>query len=209
MNQETINNINKFLENNQLTTSTAVQNFKTEISQYLEEAKEKHQAILDLYGLAAGDSVAGGYLQNANDEKKQANFWRWATITFIIATVIWTAISYFTLGKSDGGFWWSQLIKGFSITAVLLFGAGYSSKQSSIHRHNEKQTRRFALEVKAIDPFIASLNEENQSQLKHKLSEKLFGQNNNDDSDNEGRNISENSLKTLSKLVIDILKANK
>ena len=47
----------------------------------------------------------------------------------------------------------------FSLTAVLLYGAAYSAQQSTKHRNNEKRARWFALEIKAIDPFISSLPE--------------------------------------------------
>jgi hypothetical protein len=36
-------------------------------------------------------------------------------------------------------------------------------------------TKRFALEVNAIDPFISSLDENTQNDLKRQFSEKLFG----------------------------------
>jgi hypothetical protein len=50
----------------------------------------------------------------------------------------------------------------FSLTAVLLYGAAYSAQQSTKHRNNEKRARWFALEIKAIDPFISSLPESDQ-----------------------------------------------
>ena len=59
---------------------------------------------------------------------------------------------------------------------MLLAAAGYFSLQSKLHRDSEQQMRWFALEVKAIDPFLSSLDDLDQKELKKKLSEKLFGQ---------------------------------
>ena len=42
--------------------------------------------------------------------------------------------------------------------------------------------RWFALEVKAIDPFLASLGEEDHKKLKVQICERIFGQSNNSDS---------------------------
>jgi len=70
---------------------------------------------------------------------------------------------------------WLRLIATLSLTGVFLFGAAYSSQQSNRHRTNERKARRFALEMKAFDPFINSLSTEVQNDLKQKLSEKLFG----------------------------------
>ena len=99
-----------------------------------------------------------------------------------------------------------QMIKAFSVTAVLLFGAAYSAKQSNIHRDNEKRTRWFALEVNAIDPFIASLNEDDKKALKNKLSDKLFGQQV-ISNDKNGKIIDEHAFGILIKGITDILKA--
>ena len=61
------------------------------------------------------------------------------------------------------------------------FGAIYASKQSQAHRQSERRTRSFALEVKAIDPFIKSLGIDDQKELKKELSQRLFGQKIEDD----------------------------
>ncbi|MBL1437951.1 MAG: hypothetical protein COB08_017350 [Rhodobacteraceae bacterium] len=67
-------------------------------------------------------------------------------------------------------------IKAASLAAILISIAAYAARQSSLHRNNEFQTRRFALEVTAISPFIASLEAEQQAKLKTALVERLFGQ---------------------------------
>jgi hypothetical protein len=178
------------------------------VSRYLSSATEKHQAILELYEIVAGDSVAAGYFKNAEDEKSQANFWRWVSIIFIAFTAIWTALTYLLsiLFPTEGGILWAQILKTFSVTAVLLFGAVYSAKQSNIHRQNEKRTRWFALEVKAIDPFISSLDDNERKSLKKILSKRLFAQNNHSQQDTDHKVIDEHAFSILIKGIVDILK---
>jgi hypothetical protein len=48
----------------------------------------KHERILELYELTAGDSVGSAYLKNANDEQTEANTWRDKSIYFIVGTAI-------------------------------------------------------------------------------------------------------------------------
>ncbi len=182
--------------------------FDEVISEYISTAEDKHKAILNLYELVAGDSVAGGYKKNADDEKSAADFWRWVTIIFILLTAGWTGYSYI-IGSSiapDGSLVIGQIVKGFAVTAVLLFGAVYSSQQSNTHRQNEKRTRWFALEVNAIDPFIASLNEEDRKALKNKLSERLFGQHDLGN-EKETKVIDEHAFSILVKGITDIIRA--
>lgn len=176
------------------------------LTEIIQDAKFKHQSILDLYELTAGDSVAAGYLKNADDEFKQANTWRHVTIGFIVATVIWLLIANFfdSAVNTDGNIVWSKLVTIISLTGVLLFGAAYSSQQSNRHRSNEKKTRWFALQVKAVDPFISSLTSDQQQTLKKALSEKLFG-GINEAGDKDGTVIDEHAWSVVVKSITDIL----
>jgi len=184
--------------------------FSKLIDELIGDAQAKHSKILELHEIVAGDSVAAGYLQNAQEEKGQANFWRWASIIFIALTAVWTVFAYVKVPSADfsGIGYWGQALKAFSVAGVLLFGAIYSSKQSNIHRESEQRTRWLALEVKAIDPFISSLSSEDQKELKKTLSEKLFGQSRNSESaiDNS---INEHLIETIIKRVTDANKASK
>lgn len=184
--------------------------FASKIAKQIEDATEKHERILELYGLVAGDSVAASYIENADKEGGQADFWRWASIIFIIATATWLGLAYkLNADAGVGGMInWPKLLTTISLTGVFLYGAAYSAQQSTRHRNNEKSTRRFALEVKAIDPFISSLNETDQSELKKNLSEKLFGHAT-DPGAPDGKIVDEHVLGTVLKSVADIIEKAK
>lgn len=206
---------------------------KTELDRVIEDSKSKHQSILDLYELTAGDSVGAAYIQSADDEKGQANRWRNVSVGFIGVTVIWLVFSFFynsgTLSSVEtapnlltaqeeneenqsktvvsetarmeltpsqkNGFPWHTMFIAFSISGVLLWGAAYSAQQSTRHRNNEKRARWFALEVKAFDPFINSLELSQQQELKKQLAERIFGQNSTNDEDSKV--VDEHALKVV------------
>ena len=154
------------------------EDFSANISNVLLDATEKRDVIRNLYDLVADESVSGGYLSSAKEEELQATRWRRISIGFMIATAAWIAATFFfdfSYG-AEGVFSWMKTIKAASLAGVLLSVAAYSARQSGLHRNNEIQTRRFALEVTAITPFIASLEPEQQSTLKTALVERLFGQ---------------------------------
>ena len=200
--------VKELIKNSDAKLSSGQQEFDDKISSFIQNAENKHAAILELYELVAGDSVASGYLQSAENDKKQANFWRWAAILFIVSTAVWTGYSYITdTGIGAGGeILWGKILKAFSVTGVLLFGAAYSAKQSNFHRQNETQARWFALEVKAIDPFISSLSEEDQKALKNKLSDRLFAQQHKT-VEKDGSIMDEHAFGTIVKGITDILRA--
>ncbi|TDB04423.1 hypothetical protein [Halomonas marinisediminis] len=193
---------------------------KDELDKIIVDSKLKHQSILDLYELTAGDSVGAAYIKSADDERGQANLWRGVSVGFIVITVVWLVFSFFynaekwnildsntdvVASRNDNtsresseellnvpdaetqnnDFPWHIMLIAFSISGVLLWGAAYSAQQSTKHRNNEKRARWFALEVKAFDPFISSLEPQQQQELKRQLAERIFGQNSTADEDSK------------------------
>jgi hypothetical protein len=184
--------------------------FEAKIKEIIDDGNEKHQAILELYELTAGDSVGAGYIKNADDEMKQANIWRRISIGFISLTILWLSFVYFCnagvfefckIGIED---FWAKIITAFSLTGVMLYGAAYSSQQSTKHRNNEKRARWFALEIKAFDPFVSSLKEEQRHELKKQLSERLFGQNEHNNL-KDSKVIDEHAYKTVVDGIVNVI----
>lgn len=193
---------------------------KDELDKIILDSKSKHQSILELYELTAGDSVGAAYIKSADDERAQANLWRGVSVGFIVITVVWLVFSFFynaekwnilvfdpanivsqedntsqesneellhlTDAETQNNYFpWHILLIAFSISGVLLWGAAYSAQQSTKHRNNEKRARWFALEVKAFDPFISSLEPQQRQELKRQLAERIFGQNSTTEEDSK------------------------
>lgn len=153
--------------------------FRNEIDAKLEDVKSKHLDILEIHGLVGTDGVAGGYQKGAEDEHKAANVWRWVAMGSFAAAGVWLLLKY-SLGfeaNAEGPTNWPELLATASLTLVFLGMGGYAARQSGIHRETEQHMRWFALEVKAIDPFLSSLPEDKRDELKNQLTQKLFGQN--------------------------------
>lgn len=201
-----------------------------------EAAEKKHQEIIELFQLASGDSISGGYASSANQERFQTNLWRVLAVGFIFLTALWIFSAYNsavernipmqqqeaiadeeekTQQQSESqnyttaspNFDWSAFLLSVSLTGVLLYGAAFSGLQSNRHRENEKQMRWFALQIKALDPYINSLKEDDQKELKKMLSEKFFtGPSESTSKDNV---LNEHAVSTLTKAMTDVIKASK
>jgi gas vesicle protein len=156
---------------------SAFDTYTQDVEARLDDMKAKHAAILEIHGLVGTDGVAGGYQKTATDEHKAANTWRIVAMVSLGLAAAWLLLKFF-LGfgeTSAGGVNWAELVTAGSLTLVLLAAAGYASRQSKTHRDLEQQMRWFSLEVKAIDPFLSSLEDTDQKELKKQLSERLFG----------------------------------
>lgn len=241
--------IDKLIQKNEEKFDASASNLKENIDNILTDGKEKHHAILELYELTAGDSVAAGYLKNAKTEKEEADRWRSYSVRFIIGTVCWliAAFLYNTsyvlpsssndtinlenpaikvesstsaeekatnkkknswlamkLPKGSTMLLWYAFLVTVSVSGVLLWGSAYSAQQSTKHRNNEKRARWFALEVKAFDPFISSLEPAQRDELKKQLTERLFGQSANNMSD-DTKVIDEHAFKVVERVITSIL----
>lgn len=192
-----------------------------ELQHLIADSTTKHDDIKELYELAAGDSIAGGYSQTATSETTQANIWRLISLGFIGATIAWLLVVVFYFLQPDlpididaaeqlienAAPDWYRMIINFSITGVLLFGAAFSSQQSTKHRNEAKKARGLALQIKALEPYIYSLDTDKQKELKERLAEKFFFGVENGESDESV--IHESSFKSITSTIVEILKASK
>lgn len=186
---------------------TAFDKYQNDAEIRIADMKAKHEAILEIHGLVGTDGVAGGYQKGATDELKAANFWRWVSMGALAVAAIWILVKYF-MGfdlTPSGEVNWAEVVTAASLTLILLGAAGYAARQSKLHRETEQHMRWFALEIKAIDPFLSSLPSEQQNELKNQLSQKLFGQNRLTADKSEG-SVDPAAFKSITDAVLSIIK---
>lgn len=157
-----------------------IDEFVKRMNTTLDDMRQKHEKVIEIHNLVGRDSIAGGYESSADKEQKQANRWRDYSMGCIGLTIVWLIVKYLTGFTIDSGGYvnWPEIITASSLTAILIYSAGYTSRQSKMHRENEKMLRSYALETKALDPFIASLEKEEQQAIKAELVRRMFGQQN-------------------------------
>ena len=70
---------------------------------------------------------------------------------------------------------WVTLVAKIFATTTLVAGAAYSARQASKQEKVERYARKIEMELVAIDPFIASIEEERRSLIKEEIAKKIFG----------------------------------
>lgn len=235
--------IDSVISNYSTSLDDKISSLDSHLESILEDSQRKHQSILDLYELTAGDSVGAGYIKNADTEKNQADTWRLVSVGFIILTIAWLFFAYISNSPQSAPFSaptmepisnnlaldepeetssqpvqsaqrvsstysepipWYRMLVTISLSGIMLWGSAYSGQQSTKHRNNEKRMRWFALEVKAFDPFISSLEPDQQNELKKELSARIFGQFSESGEDGT-RVVDEHALKTVGDVISNIL----
>jgi hypothetical protein len=183
---------------------TAFEAFKQSAGSANKDIHEKQKTIRKLHDLVTDETVTGGYHKSAKDEGKAANFWRLTSIGCLVITAVWLGIKIKSgfAPLEGGGVNWPDVITASSLTAIFLYAAGYTSKQSKMHRDNETLLRSYALETQALDPFIASLASEEQQAIKAELVRRMFGQQNANGT-TEPTKLDDGTVKTLVDKVAD------
>lgn len=165
----------------------------------VEELETKLKESKKLVNIIGNVGATGNYQKIADYHKVQANMWRWIALGFmvvLIALLIWTI--YHITG---GDFNWKVAIVRIVAFSALLYPATYASKESGKHRRLENINRKSELDIASISPFIEILPDEKKQEIKEKMVEKFFGNNNGLDSNDKASNKEELSVGGFEKLL--------
>ena len=133
---------------------------------------QKKEEVDKLLGLISGKSIAGNFEQSAVDEKKMADFLRYASISCMLLIIIIIGYSFYE--STTTAFKWENSIFRIVLTFLLSVPSAYLAKESAKHREQHYNHLQTALDLKAINPYIASLPIEEQHKIKADIAEKIF-----------------------------------
>lgn len=127
----------------------------------------------DIVGIISVTGMAAAYKEVADKERKTAFWWKIGAVGSIIGLIAF-GILLFIGGSNEKIVWTSFAAKIFVATAFGILAA-YTAKQADKADDAERRTRKMALEFTSITPYLADLDKEKQQEIKVKLSEKMFG----------------------------------
>lgn len=160
-----------------------------------EHAKEAQIKIDKLLETTSSKVLLLEYSTTADEEEASANRMRWLSLVCMALTggiLLYTV--YDTLNKELD---WKQSVFRMFIALALSVPAAYLARESAKHRAQQHTSRRIALDLKAVTPYISSLPPEDQIKIKSEVASRIFGVHNNEaPSDSYPLNIQE-LLKSL------------
>lgn len=161
------------------------------------ELIEKKEEINNLLGVISGTAIAGSFEESSKSEKNTANYLRWMSIALMIAIVIIAGYSFYqsTLGE----FSWHT--SSFRVALILLLSVptAYLARESTRHRSQYYKHLQTALELRAINPYLASLPQDEQHRIKAEVAKKFFYERN-DPPDNDSYPIN------LHEIIIELIR---
>jgi hypothetical protein len=148
------------------------------------QLKSKGVAIIDelqaqkthaekLIGIITDTGMAYGYQKTANEENTRAALWKFiAAGSMVVWIVIGVVFFYFTYDKD---LTWPTVIRQMLISTPFILLASFAALQVSSHQKNERGLRQAELELASIDPFLATLPDNERNDVKREFATRYFG----------------------------------
>jgi hypothetical protein len=148
--------------------------YEKEGDSFLFSINKSKEKVEKLVGVIGELGVTSGYQTAAMKARNQMWFWQGMSV-LAMAGLIFIAYRVF-LPTILGEFKWEGLVARLFLTITVGVLAAYSVSQADRFFHQEKYNRRLALELAAIDPFIALLPEAEKEKFKLEIGRKTFAQ---------------------------------
>lgn len=136
------------------------------------DIQDKRQEIDKILGHAAGRTIAGDYEKSAQSEKDAADWLRYASLAVMV--VIAGVLCYSIWESTHTEFQWQNSLFRIALAFLLSAPAAYLARESTKHRIQQYQHLQTSLDLKAINPYIATLPDETQHKIKAEIAAKIF-----------------------------------
>lgn len=166
---EKISSITGNLEDN---VTKEINKVKVLYEESLAEIDTKKAQIDDILGYISGKVIAGDYEKSAQDERIVADWLRYGALACMGLIILIVSYSLWKTTTSD--FSWQNSIFRIVLSFILAVPATYLAKESAKHREQQYAHLQTSLDLKALDPYIASLPVEEQHKIKITTAERLF-----------------------------------
>lgn len=166
---EKINEINSTAEQARSNLSTAAKNSLDALAKNEQDARKIVQVVGNI-------GTTANFQKIAEDEAKQANFWRWVTFGLFalgIAVAIKTFIKFLDAEPTPEHAWSAAIRLLYAIAVTT--PAWYAAKESARHRTNSDTAKRTELELASLGPFIELMPEDKKVSIREALVQKYFG----------------------------------
>lgn len=192
------------------------QNRETEMQEYKNKLAERAEALLDsitehqqsaqeLVYVIANTGMVGGYQKTANKERTRAIIWQ------VIAVVCFFGLIGFTIYASTAvvgsSVSWATFGGRVSVAIACGIVATFAVRQADRHESAERSNRRLELALASVDPYLASLPEKTQHEVKRDLAIRFFREETAEVEQRQDEEISGNSadlIRMLAQALIDV-----
>ena len=157
----------------QMATELQIDVAKRSAEEAIEHLEAKKAEADDLVGLIGEEALVGSYESEARHERRMADMWRTVSVLFVVASVVFG----FFLLRDASDLRWTAVVARTVLLTPLGAIAAYSARQSSEHRHAERDSRHLGLQLKAFGPYLQHLPDQpKRDEIVKMIATRIFGQ---------------------------------
>lgn len=140
---------------------------------YDKELNEHKKSVEELVGAISTNSISGYFKTLSDKYNKLTILWQIVTVFSFLITIIFGGYFFIIEGQNLE---WTNLIAKALVASALGSFTAYSSHQAAKNEKKEEENRQMEVELKTLNPYIASFNYDEQKKLKEQLFPSIFGQ---------------------------------
>lgn len=164
--------LTKQIESLEKTYKSKIGAISLEYEKELKAINDKNSELDTLLGNAAGRVIVSEYALSAEQEMKAAN---WLRICSLVCMILIVAIAGYSFWESiHQSFDLSNSLLRLALVFLLSVPAAYLARESTKHRQQQYTHLQTSLDLKAINPYIASLPDEEQHRIKAEIAQRIF-----------------------------------
>ncbi|MGP4734148.1 MULTISPECIES: hypothetical protein [unclassified Psychrobacter] len=144
----------------------------TEYQEQLKAIHDKNDQLDILLGNAASRVIVTEYADSADQEKIAADWLRGGSLFCMVLIVVVAGYSF--IESMQQSFDLSNSLLRLALVFLLSVPAAYLARESTKHRQQQYTHLQTSLDLKAINPYIASLPDEEQHKIKSEIAQRIF-----------------------------------
>lgn len=175
-------------------------------SQFLDAMEEQKRHAQKLIGIISDTGMAYGFQKTANEERAEAATWKRIAALSLVAWILVGGV-FFAL-TYDRDLTLAAVGRQLLLSTPFVLLSGFAALQVKLHQRNERQLRQAELEIASIDPFLATLSDQDRNEVKREFASRYFGRRETDGKEDSRQEQLWDLIHSLTKLVQDATKKN-
>lgn len=186
--------------------------YKDTATKILADIQEHREQVEKLVGVIGNLGVTSGYQKAANEARVTARVWQGIALASLGAIIIVAYKAFLPLVQ--GAFTWEGFAGRVFVSLTVGVLAAYAISQADKYQQVERRSRKLALELEALGPFLASLPTDKQEEFRLRVGDRSFGTSNDlidSQSADSPKSVIDVALKSkeLSALIVNVIKATR
>ncbi|MFP7378162.1 hypothetical protein [Bacillus paralicheniformis] len=164
---------NQFINDLKDEQNRFIEETKNKLSQYDELLNEHKKSVEGVLGVISTNSISAHHNEVANKAEESKRIWQIVTVVAFAATILFSVFALFFNKITELS--WPNLVAKILVIGSLGSLTAYTARQAKVNQEVEFKNRQLEVELKTLNPYIASFDSEEQENLKKALFPKIFG----------------------------------